>query len=115
MDNTAMAVIADIHGNSGALDAVLADIVRRRVERIINLGDSVYGPLQPGVTAERLMQPGIISISGNMDRLLVQPDSAIQANPSFRFVLDSLTAEQLSWLAGLPKTTQLGEVYGCHG
>ena len=35
-----IAVIADIHGNMPALEAVLADIQRRDVNRTINLGDS---------------------------------------------------------------------------
>ena len=36
-----IAVIADIHGNMPALEAVLADIQRRHVNRMINLGDCV--------------------------------------------------------------------------
>ena len=36
-----IAVIADIHGNMPALEAVLADIQRRDVNRTINLGDCV--------------------------------------------------------------------------
>jgi predicted phosphodiesterase len=42
-----IAVIADIHGNLPALEAVLADIQRHAVERIINLGDLVSGPDYP--------------------------------------------------------------------
>lgn len=39
------AVISDIHGNAAALRAVLADIEKRGLDRIINLGDVVgYGP-----------------------------------------------------------------------
>lgn len=39
------AVISDIHGNSSALKAVLADIAARGIDRIICLGDIVgYGP-----------------------------------------------------------------------
>ena len=40
-----IAIIADIHGNLPALEAVLADIKRRAVDRTINLGDCVSGPL----------------------------------------------------------------------
>jgi predicted phosphodiesterase len=36
-----IAVIADIHGNMPALEAVLADIERRDADRTINLGDCV--------------------------------------------------------------------------
>ena len=36
-----IAVIADIHGNMPALEAVLADIQGRGIDRTINLGDCV--------------------------------------------------------------------------
>jgi predicted phosphodiesterase len=46
-----IAVIADIHGNRWALEAVLADIDRRYIGQIVNLGDSLLGPLDPVGTA----------------------------------------------------------------
>ncbi|CEJ09983.1 Calcineurin-like phosphoesterase superfamily domain protein [bacterium YEK0313] len=45
-----LAVIADIHGNVLALDAVLADVAGRGADRIVNLGDCVSGPLWPRET-----------------------------------------------------------------
>ena len=71
--NQTIAVIADVHGNTWALDAVLDDIRRRGIERIVNLGDCVYGSLDPAGTAERLMDPKIISIAGNQDRDVFAP------------------------------------------
>ena len=50
-----IAVIADIHGNLPALEAVLADIQRRNVDRTINLGDCVSGPLWPREVCDLLM------------------------------------------------------------
>jgi len=41
------AVVSDIHGNLPALEAVLADAARHRVEEVINLGDNLSGPLWP--------------------------------------------------------------------
>jgi predicted phosphodiesterase len=40
-----LAVIADIHGNRWALEAVLQDIDRRGIQQIVNLGDHLTGPL----------------------------------------------------------------------
>ena len=37
-----IAIIADIHGNIAALDAVLHDIDQLGITDIYNLGDSVY-------------------------------------------------------------------------
>ena len=42
-----IAIIADTHGNMPALEAALADIQRRGVDRTINLGDCVSGPPWP--------------------------------------------------------------------
>ncbi len=66
-----IAVISDIHGNVWALDAVLEDISERNVGCIVNLGDSVYGPLMPTETAEMVLSRGITSVRGNEDRLIV--------------------------------------------
>ena len=44
MDKEPMAVVSDVHGNVRALDAVLAEISRRGIRRVVNLGDCVYEP-----------------------------------------------------------------------
>jgi predicted phosphodiesterase len=41
------AVIADVHGNRWALEAVLDDIARRGIRDIVNAGDHLSGPLDP--------------------------------------------------------------------
>ena len=113
--NERIAAIADVHGNTWALDAVLADIRRRGVERIVNLGDSVYGSLDPGGAAERLMDPHIISIAGNQDRDVFAPTDAVRRSADHQFVTSRLSAAQISWLAGQPATYAIGDVLLCHG
>lgn len=73
MISSDIAIIAAIHGNSGARDAILADIARRSLATIVNLGDSLFGPLAPAETADRLINQGILSIRGNQDRVLLSP------------------------------------------
>jgi len=109
-----IAALSDIHGNLGALDAVLADIARRGADRIVNLGDIVSGPLQPRETAARLMTLGFPTIRGNHERQLLDPDrNAMGA--SDRHAADMLTDPQRQWLAGLPDTLWLtDEVFLCH-
>ena len=46
-----LAVLADIHGNLDALQAVLADLARQSPDLIVNLGDCLSGPLWPLETA----------------------------------------------------------------
>lgn len=115
MPEQTLAVIADIHGNSWALDAVLADIRRRGIQQIVNLGDSVYGSLDPAGTAARLIAAQIPSIAGNQDRIVYAPDAQTLGTADYRFVTGELSAEQIEWLRGQPATLRIGAVFCCHG
>lgn len=61
------AVIADIHGNRWALEAVLEDIARQHVSTILNLGDDLFGPLDQAGTSEILSRLHLPSVAGNQD------------------------------------------------
>lgn len=98
-----LAVIADIHGNVLALDAVLADIAARGITRTINLGDCVSGPLWPKETAERLIGLGLPTVRGNHDRWVATGDPGTMYF-SDRFARDSLDAAAVGWLRDLPMT-----------
>jgi predicted phosphodiesterase len=95
-----LAVIADIHGNLLALDAVLADIDRRALRGIINLGDVVSGPLWPRETLDRIEARRIATVRGNHDRWVGEGGDG----PSDAFARQQLEAGQAAWLAGLPGT-----------
>lgn len=111
-----LAVISDIHGNSRALREVLEDIHRRGIEDIVNLGDSLYGPLDPAGTAEMLLWLGKPAVSGNEDRLITEATGAWDESPTLRFVKDSLGPGHLRWLKELKKTTVAYEdFFLCHG
>ncbi|WP_411348310.1 metallophosphoesterase family protein [Paenibacillus sp. WLX2291] len=77
-----IAIIADIHGNIAALDAVLHDIDAQGITDIYNLGDSVYGALYPRETAQRLMDRTILSIRGNQDRELENGITSVADEPN---------------------------------
>lgn len=113
MDST-IAIIADIHGNRWALEAVLEDIARRHITQIVNLGDSVLGPLDPAGTADLLMGRGISSIRGNDDRVLFAPPA--RPSPSQIFTREHLTGAHVEWLRAMPTTMILAnELFLCHG
>ena len=76
-----IAVIADIHGNLPALEAVLADIRHRKADRVINLGDCVSGPLWPSEVVDLLMARDDLTIRGNHDRWVSGPDPSRWARP----------------------------------
>lgn len=109
-----IAAISDIHGNLGALDAVLADIERRGVDMLVNLGDILSGPLLPRETADRLMALDMPTIGGNHERQLLDSDRD-RMGSSDRFAADAITAAQRKWLAALPATRWVAEdVFLCH-
>jgi predicted phosphodiesterase len=109
-----IAAISDIHGNLHALDATLADIGRRNVDLIVNLGDMLSGPLRPRETADRLMALECPTISGNHERqvLTLERDAM---GLSDRYAADLITAPQRAWLAALPGSLWLADdVFLCH-
>ena len=110
-----LAVISDIHGNLWALEAVLEDIASRRVDGIVNLGDSLYGSLEPAKTAQRLIQANIPSLSANQERDILEPTQNVEASAEFAFIRAQLQPEHLRWLEGQPKTMMVGDVFCCHG
>lgn len=114
--NPTFAVLADVHGNSWALDAVLSDLRRRGIQQIFNLGDSLYGPLDPAGVAERLVELNFPGVRGNQDRALLQPPAAPQAGSTLGFVCSSLGAVHRAWLSAMPPTRRFGdELFLCHG
>jgi predicted phosphodiesterase len=114
MSREQRAVIADIHGNRWALEAVLRDIRRRGITRIINLGDSLYGPLDPAATAEMLIELDPVSVQGNEDRIIFEPSA--EPGPTLEQVRAGLSADQVMWLRRQPLTAELdGELLLCHG
>jgi putative phosphoesterase len=113
--NDRIAVIADIHGNTWALDAVLADIERRKISQIVNLGDCVYGSLDPAGTLERLMGMNIITIAGNQDREVFDESEQVRSSRDHHFVSGELSGAQLDWLGQLPSTQVVGDIFLCHG
>jgi predicted phosphodiesterase len=110
-----IAILADIHGNVLALEAVLADLERRRFDKIVNLGDCVSGPLWPRETAELLIRFDWPTVRGNHDRWVTDwpPEKHYRSDA---FAYRALDSSQLEWLRALPPTIEIGEgIFACHG
>jgi putative phosphoesterase len=80
-------LIADIHGNLVALDAVLADLERAQVDHVVCLGDVAWGP-QPRQTVERLRALSYPTIMGNADDALFHLPSETPTDEGARVTLD---------------------------
>jgi predicted phosphodiesterase len=117
-----LAILSDIHGNSIALDAVLADIeLQGGVDAYWILGDLVAVGHDPTGVLEKLLRlPNAHFVGGNTDRYVTTGDTGtltltkVQADPlmlsgfaeaskSFAWTQGAITAiGQLDWLASLP-------------
>jgi predicted phosphodiesterase len=101
-----LAIIADIHGNYKALQAVLADIALLGVDRIISLGDNIgYGP-EPEEVVQTLLDQEVVSVMGNHELGLVSQRYFNRFNEVARESLvitrSLLSDRSLVWLKGLP-------------
>jgi putative phosphoesterase len=109
-----IAFLSDIHGNLPALEAVLADIARRGVDRIINLGDSLSGPLWPAETAALLMQQDWLQLAGNHERQLRSCDAAIM-ELSDTHAAACIAEPVYAWMQAQTDTARFDDVQLCHG
>ncbi|HUQ11286.1 MAG TPA: metallophosphoesterase family protein [Steroidobacteraceae bacterium] len=110
-----IALVSDIHGNLPALEAVLDDTRRRGVTRIVNLGDSLSGPLLPLETARFLMKQDWVQLAGNHERQLLE-FAQKGGGESDTFAHALLTPEVFAWMRSLTHSRALDdEVFLCHG
>ncbi len=112
-----IALLSDIHSNYFALEAVIADIKQRGADLIVNLGDSLYGPILPGATYDLLMSYDFISIRGNQDRQIYEASrEEISSNPTMEYIINDIGQEAIDWMKSLPFDKQLNDkIYLCHG
>lgn len=114
------AILADIHSNLAALEAVLVDIKERGgVDQIWCLGDIVgYGP-DPGECLRLLREQELTCVAGNHDWAAVGNVSIADFNPdaaaACRWTARQLTPEQVEFLKNLPLTLICDDFTLVHG
>ncbi|MFN2431291.1 MAG: metallophosphoesterase [Gemmatimonadota bacterium] len=104
-----IAVLADVHGNAAALDAVLEDLAALRPDRILLNGDLLaFGP-EPVETVTLLRGLDVPSTRGNTDRWLDEvaherPSASIpeELHGSLRWTIEQLGPGDLRPLTDLP-------------
>ncbi|MFT3960271.1 metallophosphoesterase family protein [Propionivibrio sp.] len=108
-------MLSDIHGNLAALEAVVKDMKRRSVDTVVNLGDSLSGPLLPRETAQFLMSQDWMHLAGNHERQLLTHGPG-QRSASDEFAHSQLTSTEFAWLASLQKSVRhTHDILLCHG
>ena len=100
------AVLADIHGNLQALDAVLAETRRQGVDGYLVAGDLVGYGADPNACVERVAALDAVCVAGNHDLIALGRLSADRCIPlaqaSLRWTAAVLSAQSRRFLAALP-------------
>ncbi|HYX87458.1 MAG TPA: metallophosphoesterase family protein [Gaiellales bacterium] len=124
-----LAIVSDVHGNFTALEAVIADIERRGVERVLHGGDLALGGCQAAEVVDRIRELGWPGVVGNTDELLWRPEelaAQLERAPRLanllRVIFDryapatraQLGDERLAWLRGLPDEQRPGGLVLLH-
>ncbi len=122
-----IALIADIHGNLAALDAVLAAISQERPDEIVCLGDVAATGPWPREVLVQLRAIGCLVVLGNADDELLHPRPTARAGDDERRIreIDDWCAAQLdaadrAFIASFPPTIAFSLGPGrrllcCHG
>lgn len=115
-----VAVVSDVHGNIDALEVVLAEIARRRCDRVVVAGDIVgYGAFpNECVSAIAALDP--VVVAGNHDLIAIGQLDDSRCGPTAKTTLswtaEVLTAASREYLSGLPLHATLPEgVVVTHG
>jgi putative phosphoesterase len=113
---TRIAVLSDVHGNSVALEAVLAEVKRERPDWVLVAGDLVLNGPDPNGTVDALRAleaDGGLIVSGNTDIAVgdfdygaafpqYQGDVPDIVTAAAEWAHDELGDDQLAWLRRLP-------------
>jgi predicted phosphodiesterase len=70
--DASIGIFSDVHGNGVGLDAVLAELERAQVDRLVCLGDLVEGGPQPDHCLRRVQELDCPVVDGNCDHWLVE-------------------------------------------
>ena len=111
-----VAIVADIHGNRRAFEAVLADLRQIAPDLVAHGGDLAYGGTHPAEIVEQVRALGWPGVRGNTDEMLWAPKSlaefaatAPKLTPLLAAIEElipptvaSIGEERLRWLEGLP-------------
>lgn len=97
-----IAIISDLHGNTPALEAVLQDISKRQVTRIVCLGDLVGKGPHSARAVDICREACEATVIGNWDAFICRETEL----PMAQWHRQQLGPERLDYLAALPGTLE---------
>ena len=112
-----IAILSDIKSNVYALEAVLKDAKAKKVDVLLNLGDSFFGPIAPKETYDLIRKNEFITLLGDEDRQILEASLAqLEVNDTLKYVYNDLNDEVLYWIQELPFEKLIGDdFYMIHG
>lgn len=108
-----LGVIADIHSNRAALEAVLEALDRARVDEMVCLGDVVSLGPHPRAVLARMREVGCPVVMGNCDAFMLEPvvvegdDDAARITASDGWTASQLTDADLDFISTFRATLEL--------
>lgn len=113
------AILSDIHGNSGALEAVMKDIEGKQVDSLISLGDVVGYGCDPSRCLEIVAKNCGIRMMGNHEYLILGRLSSEHYNKAARvsaeWTMDMLTERELTIISQFQIEYDRDGIYFTHG
>lgn len=100
-----LAVLADIHANLEALEAVLAHLDGQRIDQIVCLGDVIGYNASPAECVRHMMARKVPTIRGNHERMVLgtREDSVRhETQDAVEYTQEALSVEELKWVEALP-------------
>lgn len=125
---TRIAVVADIHANLTALEAVIADLQTVAPDLVIQGGDTVGGGPRPALVIDRLRDLQWPGVYGNTDEMLWAPEAMANAlrastlEPVRHYLmtyaiprtLADIGADRFAWLRTLALRQTVGDLSVVH-
>jgi putative phosphoesterase len=124
-----LAVVSDVHGNLGALEAVVEDLRRVEPDVVVHGGDLALMGSQPAAVVDLIRELAWQGVVGNVDELLWRPEirereeaRAPKLAATFRLlfeeyrppVVEALGDERIEWMRELPAELEVDGVRILH-
>lgn len=112
------AVISDVHSNLEALNVVIKDIKKRRIKKILCLGDLVGYGADPNKCIELCFKESNLTVAGNHDWAALGKTDPSSFNPvaaeAIEWTKKRLTSANAKRLGTLQLTESVGDVFLVH-
>ena len=115
-----IAIIADLHANLEAVTAVLAEIERRRPDKVFCLGDLAGYNANPNEVIDLIRERDIPTLMGNHDAAVCGLEDPwffrAAAKAAVQWQLEELRQDNREWLSSMPEQLAFnGSCLGVHG